>query len=57
MEAAQRIFDPFFTTKPDGLGIGLPISRTIVEAHDGRLWVEPASPQGSCFQFTIPTQP
>ncbi len=51
---AERIFDHFVTTKPDGMGLGLPISRSIVIAHGGRLWAEPASPAGAAFQFTIP---
>jgi signal transduction histidine kinase len=54
-DAVDRIFDPFFTTKPGGMGIGLPVSRTIVEAHGGRLWAEPhASRSGATFRFTLP---
>ena len=56
-EMAQRIFDPFFTTKEHGIGMGLAISRTIIEAHDGKLWVAPGNSGGSSFQFTIPLQP
>jgi signal transduction histidine kinase len=51
---APSIFEPFVTTKPDGLGIGLSISRSIVEAHGGRLWVSPRVPHGTLFSFTIP---
>jgi signal transduction histidine kinase len=50
----QRIFDPFFTTKPDGLGLGLSISRSIIEAHGGHLWATPLAPHGTAFHFTIP---
>jgi signal transduction histidine kinase len=49
----ERIFNPLFTTKPDGMGMGLSICRTIIEAHDGRLWVTPNEPQGTVFQFTL----
>jgi C4-dicarboxylate-specific signal transduction histidine kinase len=51
---AQRIFEPFVTTKPDGLGMGLSICRSIIDAHGGRLWVSPAVPRGTLFSFTLP---
>ena len=51
---AQRIFDPFFTTKSDGLGMGLSICRSIIEAHGGQLWPSPRVPHGTAFHFTIP---
>jgi signal transduction histidine kinase len=54
-EQAERIFQPFFTTKPEGIGVGLSISRSIVEAHGGRLWVTAGAPQGAVFQFTLPS--
>jgi PAS domain S-box-containing protein len=50
----QHIFDPFFTTKPYGMGMGLAISRTIVEAHNGRLWAENQNGGGASFRFTLP---
>jgi len=50
----ERFFEPFFTTKPQGIGMGLSISRSIIEAHGGRMWVTPASPQGAVFQFVLP---
>jgi signal transduction histidine kinase len=53
-QTAARIFDPFFTTKPHGVGLGLSISRSIVEAHDGHLWAAPRPNGGTAFQFTIP---
>jgi signal transduction histidine kinase len=49
----NRIFNPLFTTKPDGMGMGLAICRSIIEAHDGRLWFTPNTPQGAIFQFTL----
>jgi C4-dicarboxylate-specific signal transduction histidine kinase len=52
---ADRIFDRLFTTKPNGMGLGLSICRSIIEAHGGRLWASPGSPHGAVFQFTMPT--
>jgi signal transduction histidine kinase len=53
-EALARMFDAFYTTKPSGLGLGLSICRSIVEAHGGRLWATANSPCGAVFQFTLP---
>jgi PAS domain S-box-containing protein len=50
----ERIFEPFHTTKPTGLGMGLSISRSIIEAHGGRLWASANVPRGAIFRFTVP---
>ena len=49
----ERLFEPFFTTKPTGMGMGLPVSKTIIEAHKGRLWAENRPEGGACFCFTV----
>jgi signal transduction histidine kinase len=53
----DRIFDDFYTTRPGGLGIGLSICRSIIEAHGGRLWATTSVPQGAIFNFTLPAHP
>lgn len=55
-EVMARLFEPFFTTRSQGIGMGLPISRSIIEGHGGRLWAESTLSQGSTFQFTLPTE-
>jgi C4-dicarboxylate-specific signal transduction histidine kinase len=55
-ELMSRLFEPFFTTRPHGIGMGLPISRSIIETHGGRLWAESTENQGSVFQFTLPIE-
>jgi PAS domain S-box-containing protein len=56
-DSLKRVFDPFYTTKPGGLGVGLSICRSIIEAHAGRLWATANEPQGAIFHFTVPTHP
>jgi len=51
---ADQLFEAFYTTKAEGMGMGLSISRDIIEAHGGRLWVSPNVPQGAAFYFSLP---
>lgn len=53
-EIAEQLFQPFVTTKADGLGVGLSVSRTIIEAHGGKIWIEDNPGGGTCFRFTLP---
>jgi signal transduction histidine kinase len=53
----ESLFDAFYTTKHDGMGMGLAISRTIIEAHGGRIWAESNAPRGAILQFTLPVGP
>jgi len=50
----ERIFEAFYTTKSSGVGMGLAICRSIIDAHGGRLWVDANRPRGAIFQFTLP---
>ena len=56
-EAQTNLFQTFFTTKETGMGVGLSISRTIVEAHSGRMWAETNPLGGATFHFTLPAAP
>ncbi len=53
-EIRKQMFNPFFSTKPNGMGMGLAISRSIVERHGGRLWIDPPGNVGAKFRFTLP---
>jgi signal transduction histidine kinase len=50
----ERLFEAFYTTKPTGMGMGLAICRSIIEAHGGRMWAGANEPRGAVFQFTLP---
>ncbi|MCX5539994.1 ATP-binding protein [Paraburkholderia sp. CNPSo 3076] len=56
-EHIERLFEPFYTTKASGMGTGLSICRSIIDAHGGLLWASANAPRGAIFQFTAPVHP
>jgi two-component system, LuxR family, sensor kinase FixL len=54
-QSFARVFEPFYSTKPEGMGMGLAVSKTIIEAHQGKIWAENHPGGGACFSFTVPT--
>ena len=54
-EAVERVFDPFYTTKADGMGMGLSIAKSIVESHQGSIWLAAGSHRGARFEFALPS--
>jgi signal transduction histidine kinase len=56
-QSAERLFETFYTTKSSGMGIGLSVSRAIIENHQGRLWAAPNDGPGAAFSFSIPCRP
>jgi signal transduction histidine kinase len=56
-EKLEQVFEPFFTTKTSGVGMGLSICRSIINAHGGQMWVSTNEPRGAVFQFTLPATP
>jgi signal transduction histidine kinase len=54
-QSLARVFEPFYSTKPEGMGMGLAVSKTIIEAHQGKIWAENHPEGGACFSFTLPT--